>query len=165
MPDYRKLRVFALAQELSEAVHLLVPLLPARRAPGLAAQLCRAVESVPANIAEGAGRETQNDFARLLVVARASADETAVHLRLAGSVDRANTARAQDLETRAQIVAAMLTRLIARIRENEARADNERRARRSDRAALQNDEPIRAVRTHETGDRIASDTGDEKPAA
>ena len=165
MPDCRKLRVFALAQELSEAVHRLVPLLPARRAPGLAAQLCRAVASVPANIAEGAGRETQNDFARLLVVARASADETAVHLRLAGSVDRAITARAQDLETRAQIVAAMLTRLIARIRENEARADNERRGRRGDRAALPKDKRSRAERTHETGDQMASDTGDEKPDA
>lgn len=106
MPDYRKLRVFVLAQELSEAVHRLLPNIPARRAPGLRAQLSRSVSSIPANIAEGAGRETQNDFARLLVVARASADETAVHLRLAGSVDRANTARAQDLETRAQIVAA-----------------------------------------------------------
>ena len=29
----------------------------------------------------------------------------------------------------------------------------------------QNDERIRAERTHETGDRMPSDTGDEKPAA
>lgn len=130
MPDYRKLRVFHLAQELSEAVHRLVPELPARKAPGLVSQLCRSVSSVPTNIAEGAARDSPGAYVSALVIARGSAHETAVHLRLAASVANVRAAKLRRFEQRAHVVAAMLTNLIATIQKDAAISENDRRNRK-----------------------------------
>ncbi len=127
MPDYRKLRVYGLAQELSEEVHRLLPEIPARRAPGLRAQLARSVSSVPANIAEGAAHDSPALFMRFLRTAVGSAHESAVHLRLAASIVNAHSHRFTRCENQSRAVAAMLTNLIARIQEGQARVENERR--------------------------------------
>ena len=46
-------------------------------------QLCRAVSSIPANIAEGFGRNTTKEFIQFLYIARGSTKETLYHLILA----------------------------------------------------------------------------------
>ncbi len=120
MPNYHTLRVYELAQELSEEVHLLVAKLPSRKAPGLSAQLCKAVESVPANIAEGAGRDSQSQYVKFLLIARGSAQEASVHLRLAARIDETHAAAFIRWQRRAEVVAGMLTKLVQRIREDEA---------------------------------------------
>ena len=131
MPDYRKLRAFALAQQLSEEVHAMAPHIPARRAPGLRAQLCRAVASVPANIAEGAAQESQAGFARFLRIALGSANETATQLRLAKSLAPIIKPLANELEQKTDLVAVMLAKLIATVQENAARQENQQRAERA----------------------------------
>jgi four helix bundle protein len=135
MPDYRKVRAGPPAEQLSVDVHLLARQLPCRDFPGVAPQLCRAAASVPANIVEGASRDTQADFAKFLVIARASAGELAVHLRLVASLDSRFRSKALDLEERANHVAAMLASLIAHIREAEARRENRQRSTRGRRSA------------------------------
>ena len=131
MPDYRKLRAFALAQQLSEQVHVLAAQIPSRRAPGLRVQLCRAVASVPANITEGAAQERQAGFNRFLRIALGSANETATQLRLAQSLSPTLKPLAYELEQRTDLVAAMLARLIATVQENAARQENQQRAERA----------------------------------
>lgn len=127
MPDYRKLRVYGLAEALSAEVHTLMARFPSRRAPGLVAQVCSSVQSVPANIAEGAGRESVAAYVGFLSVARGSAQETSVHLRLASRLDDAQSTSLVRCFNRADVIAAMLTNLIARIREDEARLESQRR--------------------------------------
>jgi four helix bundle protein len=135
MPDYRKVRAFEPSMRLSVDVHVLARRLPARLFPGAPSQLCRAASSVPANIVEGASRATQLEFARFLVIARASAAELTVHLRLVAELDPPLAPTARELESRARHVASMLASLIARIHENEARKENEtRRTRRTRRS-------------------------------
>lgn len=46
-------------------------------------QLCRSASSVPANIAEGKGRDSHKDFLKFLIIARGSVEETKYHLLLA----------------------------------------------------------------------------------
>lgn len=133
MPDYRKIRAFELAQRLSEDVHRLAPTLSPRKAPGLRSQLCRCVSSIPANIAEGAAADTPAEYARFLRFALKSANECAIHLRLAMSV--ADDGRQFAIyRNRVYIVSAMLTNLLARVQEDIAREQDKvidaRRARR-----------------------------------
>jgi four helix bundle protein len=128
MPDFRKLRAFELAEELSERVHDLARQIPPRRAPGLKAQLCRAVSSIPANIAEGAAQETQAGYARFLRIALGSANETTVHCRRAAAVAGSSAPAFLQCKQRAHLVAAMLNNLIARVQADAAREEDARRS-------------------------------------
>ena len=60
-----------------------VPLLPFEEKWGLAQQIRRSAQSIPANIAEGYGRFYYQDNIRFCYIARGSLEETLSHLNLA----------------------------------------------------------------------------------
>jgi four helix bundle protein len=66
MQDYRKLRVWHKAHQLTLDTYAFSASLNAPRAWPLRNQLLRAAISVPSNIAEGAGRGSDADFNRFL---------------------------------------------------------------------------------------------------
>lgn len=68
-----------------------------------------------ANIAEGCGRGSNNDFVRFLHMAQGSAFELQHHLLLAASLNYIFPEEAQDLETRIVVVKRMLSGLILRM--------------------------------------------------
>lgn len=83
MANHTKLLVWHRANALSLAVHRAVPARPWRGAPQLKSQLLRAAASIPANIGEGAGQQTNAHFAHFVTIAIGSANELESHLRLA----------------------------------------------------------------------------------
>jgi four helix bundle protein len=58
----------------------IIPLLPAEEKWAMSAQLRRAVQSIPANIAEGYGRFYYQESIRFCYIARGSLEETFSHL-------------------------------------------------------------------------------------
>src|SRR4051794_32523683 len=74
------LRVWSLAREVTRDV---VKLSPRVQCIGLSDQIRRAAISIVSNIAEGAGRASECDTARFLVIARASAAEVQAQLTIA----------------------------------------------------------------------------------
>ena len=94
MRDYRRLTVWSRSHQLALDVYGLTQSLPASERFGLTSQLRRAAGSIPANIAEGAGRRTAADYGRFLDVALGSANELEYHLMLArdlGFIDPGDT--------------------------------------------------------------------------
>jgi four helix bundle protein len=82
MSSFRSLVVWQKADAFSQRVEEVADLF-ARRNPRLAAQLVEAAASIPANLSEGRGRETDPDFARFVTMAIGSANEVENHLQRA----------------------------------------------------------------------------------
>ncbi len=78
----------------------------------LASQIRRAAISVSSNIAEGAGRGNDGDYARFLSIARGSNDEVAAQLHICQALGLEVTERLQQNAS----VGKMLTALIRRLR-------------------------------------------------
>lgn len=65
MQDYRNLRVWQKAHQLTLATYAVSAYLQKPEAWGLRDQMFRAAISIPSNIAEGAGRGSDPDFMRV----------------------------------------------------------------------------------------------------
>ena len=115
-PAHRKLIVWQRSIELAGECYRLVKRLPPSERIGLIAQLRTSSASVHANIAEGAGRRTQVDFARFLAIARGSAMEVDSHTEFAVQVEllaRGDVKHAHEL---AWEVIRMLSAMLQRFR-------------------------------------------------
>ncbi len=72
MHNYKEMKIWQKARKLVKVVYSISKKLPKEELYGLTSQIRRAVVSVPANIAEGAGRGTDRDFCHFLDIARGS---------------------------------------------------------------------------------------------
>ena len=80
--DFRELKVWQKAMELTVEIYSIVRLLPREETYALSDQMRRSVVSIPSNIAEGQGRESMKDFIRFLSVARGSLRELSTQLEI-----------------------------------------------------------------------------------
>ena len=82
MKSYRELGVWQKAMNLAEACYRITKAFPDSEKFGLISQICRAATSVPANIAEGQGRQHTKEFLHHLSIAYGSLAELETHLML-----------------------------------------------------------------------------------
>ena len=87
MRDFRKIKAWKLADELTVRLYALTRQFPKEELYALTSQLRRAAYSVPANIAEGAGRRTVKDFLRFLDIAKGSINEVQYFVHLASRLN------------------------------------------------------------------------------
>jgi len=78
--DFRELKVWQKSMDLTIEVYSLVKSLPREELYGLSDQMRRAAVSIPSNIAEGEGRNSEKDFVRFLAQARGSLWELSTQL-------------------------------------------------------------------------------------
>jgi four helix bundle protein len=83
MRDYTKIEAWRLKDDLTVAIYERTRCFPREEIYGLTSQLRRAAYSVPANIVEGASRESKKDYLHFLYIARGSLSETQYFIRLA----------------------------------------------------------------------------------
>lgn len=84
MAGFRKMISWQKADDFAVRIYELSRAFPEDERDGLSSQIRRVTVSIPANIAEGAGRQTLKDFCQFLFVARGSLSETEYYLHLAG---------------------------------------------------------------------------------
>ena len=87
MKSYQELEVWKEARVLVKDIYLLTIKLPSEEKFGLISQLRRAAVSVPANIAEGIGRNHSKDTLQFLFIARGSLNELETLLILSLDLD------------------------------------------------------------------------------
>jgi four helix bundle protein len=114
--DFHELKVWQQAHELALAVYQVTGRFPQEELYGLTSQLRRSCSSIPANLAEGCGRNGDAEFARFFSIAAGSASELEYHLLLAKELDLINPRQHEELTQRTTEVKSMLAALFQKLK-------------------------------------------------
>src|SRR5882757_8801340 len=106
--SYRDLRVWQDAMTLAESCYRLTRQFPRDELFGLTSQIRRAAGSVPANIAEGHGRDNTGNFVQHLRISQGSLKELETHLLLSQRVGILSEADLQPTLARCESLGKML---------------------------------------------------------
>lgn len=112
MHNYKELRVWQKAMDFVVAIYALTKKFPKDELFGLTSQLRRAAVSIALNIAEGAGCDSDTEFARFLDLSLRSSYECVVALGIAARLDYCSAKESDLLIEQAEEIARMLTGLI-----------------------------------------------------
>jgi four helix bundle protein len=110
--SYRELHVWQQAMDLAESCYRSTRTFPRDELYGAVAQIRRAAASIPANIAEGNGRENRGEYIQFLRIAQGSLKELETHVLLAQRVGLAPRDSAEPLLDKCEAVGKMLRALI-----------------------------------------------------
>jgi four helix bundle protein len=109
--DHKGLIVWQKARVLVKEIYTKTSGFPASELYGLTSQMRRAAVSIPANIAEGAGRGSTKEYAHFISIATGSAVELETHLFIAHDLGFLNEANKNGLEDLLNEVLRMLKRM------------------------------------------------------
>jgi len=115
MKDFKDLKVWVKAHELTLQIYRFTRSFPKEELFGLVSQMRRSAASIGANIAEGAGRRSDGELTRFLHIARGSATELEYHLLLARDLGFLPRDCFSTLTRQADEVQRMLTSLIQHV--------------------------------------------------
>jgi four helix bundle protein len=115
MEDFKELRVWAKAHELTLAIYQKTRGFPKEEMYGLTSQLRRAATSIGANIAEGCGRRSDGEMKRFLQIARGSANEVEYHLLLAKDLRFISPDEFHQLEVKVLEIQRMMASFVQRL--------------------------------------------------
>lgn len=119
--SYRDLTVWSCAMDLAESCYATTGEFPKTEIYGITSQIRRASVSIPANIAEGNGRENTGSYIQFLRVAQGSLKELETHLILAGRIGFLEEHKRADLLSRCEAIGKMLRSLIRTLQRKENR--------------------------------------------
>ncbi len=112
---YERLDVYQKSYQAALDIHKITLSFPKIEQYELASQVRRSSKSIPANIAEGMGRQdTSADVRRFIKIALGSCDETRVWLRFSKDLGYLDESTHQQLEARYQEIGRMLQGVIKR---------------------------------------------------
>jgi four helix bundle protein len=111
MGDFKKLDVWQAAHSLACEVYRNTGTFPKTETYGLTAQLRRSAASIPANIAEGCGRNGDAEFSRFVRISLGSATELEYHLLLSRDIGLLDAPTHARLSAQAVRIQAMLNGL------------------------------------------------------
>src|SRR3712207_8451764 len=116
MGEFRSLAVWEVAHELTLRVYQSTSRFPRSETYRLTSQLRRSAASIPANIAEGCGRNGDAELARFLTIAKGSASELDYLLLLAHDLGYLKLPRYEHLTAEVHGISRMLATFVDRLR-------------------------------------------------
>jgi four helix bundle protein len=118
MKNFRDLQIWRRSHELTPEIYRLTQEFPKSELYGLVSQMRRASASIPTNIAEGCGRNTEKDFARFLDNAMGSASELEYQLILAQDLEYIDQDNYEKVNLELTEIKRMLNAFIQKLRTN-----------------------------------------------
>ena len=119
--SYRDLKVWQEAMTLAEDSYRFSAEFPREELYGLVSQIRRAAVSIPANVAEGYGRNSAGSYVSFLHNAQGSLKELETHLILSQRLKFGNFETAAQLLARCESIGRMLVGLVRGVRAAEGR--------------------------------------------
>jgi len=116
MQNYKELKVWEKSHQLVLEIYRVTAKFPKEEIFGITSQVRRAAASIPANIAEGCGKNTQLDLAKFLNISLGSANETDYFLLLSKDLKYISETEFLELENSINAIKAMLINLITKVR-------------------------------------------------
>jgi four helix bundle protein len=113
--SHRDLIVWRKSMDLAVEAYRLTESFPIHERYGLTSQIRRSCSSVPANIAEGYGRESSGAYAQQLRAAQGSLKEFETHVELAHRIGMVNEANLSNVLKSSEEIGKMLRSLIRAI--------------------------------------------------
>jgi four helix bundle protein len=113
--DYRKLKVWRKAHELSLDVHSVAVAIRGAEYLALRSQMIRAAMSIPTNVVEGAGQKSGREFARFIRFSINSASELEYHLTVARDIAAIRATEFESLSNEITEVRKMLCGLLSSV--------------------------------------------------
>lgn len=114
--NYRDLIVWQRAMDLVESVYRVTHVWRKDERYGLTNQLRRSIVSIPSNIAEGQGRNSDNEFLRFLSIAHGSLREAATQLLIGLRLDYSSEQTIDPVMDQAAEVGRLIQGVIRSIR-------------------------------------------------
>jgi four helix bundle protein len=121
MQDYANLKVWQKGHRMVVEIYRLSSRFPKEELYGLVSQIRRCAVSIPANIAEGCGRDGDVDFARFLRISMGSANELEYYLLLSRDLGFLDTQKYTPLRAGIMEIKRMLNSFIQILRTNGAK--------------------------------------------
>ena len=118
--SYRDLRVWQEAMDLAVATYKLTSVLPREEVYGLSSQLRRSAASVPANIAEGYGRNSTGSYVQFLSTSRGSLNELETHLLLSACLGLVPQETVDEVISNATKLGKQISALIRSLKSSDA---------------------------------------------
>jgi len=118
MKGHRDLRVWQESIGLVKDIYTLTGQFPEEEKFGLVTQMRRSAVSIPSNIAEGAARGSQREFAQFLVIARGSLSELETQLIIAKELNYLSDI--SGIENRVQAIFLLLAGLLNKVKKKVA---------------------------------------------
>ena len=116
MQNYKDLKVWEKAHGYTLQVYEVTKSFPKDEIYGLISQMRRAASSIAANIAEGCGKKSQQEFAHFLNIALGSSNESEYYLILSKDLKYLKEKDYDQLMPMINEIKAMLINLIAKVR-------------------------------------------------
>jgi four helix bundle protein len=118
--SYRYLIVWQKAMALAALCYAKTQSFPGSEAFGLTTQIRRAAASIPANIAEGNGREDTGSYIQLLRISQGSLQELETHVLLSQMVELMKASDAEQVLEMTEEVGKLLQLLIKTLQDEAA---------------------------------------------
>lgn len=116
MRDFRKLKVWEKSHLLTLKVYTVTETYPKREDFRLVSQMQRSSSSIPTNIAEGCGRDSEAELARFMQISMGSASELEYQFILSRDLDYIDSIKYLELNNAVVEVKKMLARFIKTLR-------------------------------------------------